>query len=41
LAEQGYAAVVVCPAGYRAADDKYAVMPKVRYPSEDVVQYVS
>jgi nitroreductase len=41
LAEQGYAAVVVCPAGYRAPDDKYAVMPKVRYPSEDVVQYVS
>lgn len=41
LAEQGYAAVVVCPAGYRAPDDKYAVMPKVRYPSEDVVQYIS
>lgn len=41
LAEQGYAAVVLCPAGYRAADDKYAVMPKVRYPSEDVVEYVS
>jgi len=41
LAEQGYAAVVVCLAGYRAPDDKYAVMPKVRYPSEDVVQYVS
>ncbi len=41
LAEQGYSAVVLCPAGYRAADDKYAVMPKVRYPSEDVVEYVS
>jgi len=41
LSEQGYASVVVCPAGYRAADDKYAVMPKVRYPSEDVVQYIS
>ena len=41
LAEQGYGAVVLCPAGYRAADDKYAVMPKVRYPSEDVVEYVS
>lgn len=41
LAEQGYAAVVLCPAGYRAADDKYAVLPKVRYPSEDVVEYVS
>ncbi len=40
LTEQGYSAVVVCPAGYRAADDKYAAMPKVRYPSEEVVQYV-
>jgi nitroreductase len=41
LAEQGYAAVVLCPAGYRAGDDKYAVMAKVRYPSQDVVQYIS
>lgn len=41
LAEQGYTTAVLCPAGYRAADDKYAVMPKVRYPSEDVVEYVS
>lgn len=37
---QGYATVVVCPTGYRATDDKYAAMPKVRYPSQDVVQYV-
>ena len=41
LAEQGYAAVVLCPAGYRAEDDKYAVMAKVRYPSQEVVQYIS
>lgn len=40
LTEQGYSAVVLCPAGYRAADDKYAAMPKVRYPNQDVVQYV-
>lgn len=40
LPEQGYSAVVLCPAGYRAADDKYAAMPKVRYPNQDVVQYV-
>jgi nitroreductase len=40
LPAQGYAAVVVCPAGYRAEDDKYAVMPKVRFPTQDVVQYI-
>lgn len=40
LPAQGYSAVVVCPAGYRAADDKYATNPKVRYATEDVVDYV-
>ncbi|MDJ0686957.1 MAG: NAD(P)H-dependent oxidoreductase [Xenococcaceae cyanobacterium MO_188.B32] len=40
LDKQGYSAVVVCPAGYRAADDKYATMPKVRYATEDVVDYI-
>jgi len=40
LPEQGYSAVVVCPVGYRSADDKYATTPKVRYPTEDVVQYL-
>jgi len=40
LEAQGYAAVVLCPAGYRAVDDKYAVLPKVRYPSQEVVQTV-
>jgi len=40
LPAQGYAAVVLCTAGYRAADDKYADMAKVRYKTEDVVQYV-
>lgn len=33
----GYSAVVACPAGYRADDDKHAAIPKVRYKSEDVV----
>ncbi|NET37588.1 MAG: NAD(P)H-dependent oxidoreductase [Cyanothece sp. SIO1E1] len=37
---QGYTTVVVCPAGYRAADDKYASKPKVRYPKEAVIEYV-
>lgn len=40
LPEQGYSAVVLCPVGYRAEDDKYAVMPKVRYPSTEIVQYI-
>ncbi len=40
LPAQGYKAVVVCPTGYRAADDKYATNPKVRYPTEYVVDYI-
>jgi len=37
LTGTGYATVLACPAGYRAADDKYAVTPKVRFKHEDVV----
>ncbi len=37
LSALGYAAVVACPAGYRAADDKHATIPKVRFKTEDVV----
>ncbi|MGF1492854.1 MAG: NAD(P)H-dependent oxidoreductase [Microcoleaceae cyanobacterium] len=40
LPAQGYHAVVVCTAGYRADDDKYATMTKVRYPTEVVVEYI-
>lgn len=40
LTQQGYAAVVLCPAGYRAEDDKHAVLPKVRYPSQELVKHV-
>jgi nitroreductase len=40
LAEQGYTAAVLCPAGYRAEDDKSASRPKIRFRFEDVVQYV-
>jgi nitroreductase len=40
LGEQGYASVVVCGAGYRSGDDKYAQKPKVRYPTEEVVEYI-
>lgn len=40
LTSQDYATVVACAAGYRAADDKSAARPKVRYSTETVVQYV-
>lgn len=32
-----YGTVIACAAGYRAADDKYATIPKVRFPAEDVI----
>jgi nitroreductase len=35
-----YASVVVCAAGYRAADDKSASRPKIRFETRDVVEYV-
>jgi nitroreductase len=40
LNSKGYSAVVLCAAGYRAEDDKYADNPKVRYPTNDIVQYI-
>jgi nitroreductase len=40
IAAQGYRTVVACPAGYRAPDDKYAQVPKVRFKTEDVIQVI-
>ncbi|WAL62773.1 NAD(P)H-dependent oxidoreductase [Thermocoleostomius sinensis] len=40
FAEQGYTSVVLCPAGYRAEDDRAAARPKVRYETQDVLQYI-
>jgi nitroreductase len=40
LAARGYATAVVCVAGYRAADDKNASLPKVRFKHEDVVEHL-
>ncbi len=37
LAGTGWATVVACAAGYRAASDKYAALPKVRFPVDEVV----
>jgi nitroreductase len=36
----GYKTVVACAFGYRAAADKYATLPKVRYETQDVIQHV-
>ena len=40
LAGTGYRTVVACAAGYRSAEDKYATMPKVRFPTAEVIQHV-
>ncbi len=37
LPAQGVRAVVACAAGYRAADDKYAALPKVRFPASELL----
>ena len=36
----GYATVVACALGYRAASDKYASLAKVRYETKDVIQQI-
>jgi len=40
LTGSGWATVVACAAGYRAADDKYASLPKVRFPVDEVVRRI-
>ncbi len=37
LPAKGYTAIVACPAGYRAEGDKYATLPKVRFPKADLL----
>ena len=36
----GYATVVACALGYRAATDKYATLAKVRYDTKDLVRQI-
>ncbi len=36
----GYHTLAAAAAGYRSADDKYAVLPKVRYAPEEVITHV-
>ncbi|MGD0743876.1 MAG: NAD(P)H-dependent oxidoreductase [Verrucomicrobiota bacterium] len=40
LENSGYASVVCCALGYRAAGDKYAGLPKVRFEIKDLVRYI-
>ncbi|CAM2831534.1 NAD(P)H-dependent oxidoreductase [Rariglobus hedericola] len=40
LTGTGYTTLCACPAGYRAADDKYAALPKVRFPIADVITHI-
>lgn len=40
LTKQGYAALCVAAAGYRAADDKYRALPKVRFAAKDVIAHI-
>ncbi|MFZ4803028.1 MAG: NAD(P)H-dependent oxidoreductase [Synechococcus lacustris] len=34
-----YRSAVVCPCGYRSADDKYAALAKVRYPLSELIEH--
>lgn len=40
LTEQGLGAAVVVTLGYRSPEDKYAALPKVRFPREEVVTHL-
>jgi nitroreductase len=40
LADRGLTTAVVCPAGYRSEDDKYSSLAKVRYPKQDLFEYL-
>jgi nitroreductase len=39
LKAQGFTTAVLCPAGYRHADDRYATLPKVRFKNSDVIEH--
>ncbi|MEI8037503.1 MAG: NAD(P)H-dependent oxidoreductase [Verrucomicrobiota bacterium] len=40
LAPRGLSVGLVCPAGYRAPDDRYAALPKVRFETRDLVEHI-
>jgi nitroreductase len=35
----GYTTAVLCPAGYRSEDDRYASLPKVRFEAKEVIEH--
>jgi nitroreductase len=39
LPAKGYSSLCACALGYRAADDKYATLKKVRYPANEVIEH--
>ncbi len=41
IAGTGWKTVVACPSGYRAADDQYASLKKVRFSRETLIQHLS
>ena len=40
LKDGPYLTVVACALGYRSADDKYATIPKARFPDEKVIAHI-
>ncbi len=40
LHDSGYATAVACALGYRSPEDKYATVPKARFPREQVIAHV-
>jgi nitroreductase len=40
LEGSGYATVVACALGYRAADDKYATLPKARFDRSRIISHI-
>lgn len=39
LDKTGHTTAVLCPAGYRSDDDRYAGLPKVRFEARDVIEH--
>jgi hypothetical protein len=39
LSQQGLTTAVLCPAGYRSVEDRYASLPKVRYAASQVIEH--
>jgi nitroreductase len=40
LSGSGFRTVVACPVGYRASDDKYAQVKKIRFPNNEMIKKI-